>query len=161
MCNTMVAKTFDRIEEHVIEKHIVLKAPRSRVWRALTTPAEFGAWFGVRLDGPFRVGAVSSGRLTLSGFDHLTLELEITAIEPECYFAYRWHPYAVEADVDYTSEKKTLVEFRLQDAPDGTSLSIVESGFELIPAARRAQALTMNDGGWAIQVQNIARHVAS
>jgi len=156
MCNRMVAKTSDRIE-----KHIILRAPRARVWRALTTPAEFGAWFGVCLEGVFRVGAVSSGRLTLSGFDHLTLELEIAAIEPEHYFAYRWHPYAVEADVDYASESQTLVEFRLEDAPGGTSLTVIESGFELIPAARRAKALTMNDGGWAIQVQNIARHVAS
>lgn len=131
------------------------------MWRALTTPAEFGAWFGARLDGVFRVGVVSSGRLTLSGFDHLTLQLEISAIEPESYFAYRWHPYAVEPDIDYASETKTLVEFRLEDAPEGTLLCVVESGFELIPAARRAKALTMNEGGWAIQVQNIARHVAS
>jgi uncharacterized protein YndB with AHSA1/START domain len=152
----MVAKTHDRIE-----KHIFLRAPRSRVWRALTTPSEFGAWFGVRLEGTFRVGAIASGRITNSGFDHLTLEIEIAALEPEHYFAYRWHPYAVEADVDYSSEPKTLVEFRLEEAPGGTALSVIESGFELIPAARRAKALTMNDGGWAIQVQNIARYVAS
>jgi len=156
MCNLMVAKTPDRIE-----KHIILRAARSRVWRALTTPSEFGAWFGVRLEGTFRVGAITSGRITNPGYDHLTVELEIAAIEPEHYFAYRWHPYAVEADIDYSSETKTLVEFRLEEAPGGTALSVIESGFEHVPAARRAKALTMNDGGWAIQVQNIARHVAS
>jgi uncharacterized protein YndB with AHSA1/START domain len=78
ICNLMVAKTHDRIE-----KHILLRAPRSRVWRALTTPSEFGAWFGVRLEGTFRVGSITSGRITISGFEHLTLELEIAALEPE------------------------------------------------------------------------------
>jgi uncharacterized protein YndB with AHSA1/START domain len=153
----MVAQTSDRIE-----KRVFLRAPRSRVWRALTTPAEFGAWFGVRLEqATFRVGGLATGRLTRSGFDHLTLELEIAAMDPEHYFAYRWHPYAVEPDVDYSSEAKTLVEFRLEEAPGGTTLSVIESGFERIPLARRAKALEMNDGGWAIQVQNIAHHVAT
>lgn len=156
----MVANTTDRIEKlERIEKHIILRAPRSRVWRALTTPAEFGAWFGARLDGVFRVGAITSGRLTTSGFDHLSIELEIAAIEPEHYFAYRWHPYAVEAGVDYSSETKTLVEFRLEDAAGDTALSVIESGFEHIPLRRRGKAIQMNEGGWAIQVQNIARHV--
>jgi uncharacterized protein YndB with AHSA1/START domain len=152
----MVAEKSNRIE-----KRIILRAPRSRVWRALTTPAEFGRWFGVRLEGDFRVGAISSGGLTISGFEHLTLELEIAAIEAEHYFAFRWHPYAVEADVDYASEAKTLVEFRLEEAPGGTALSVTESGFERIPAGRRSKALESNDGGWASQVQNIARYVAA
>jgi uncharacterized protein YndB with AHSA1/START domain len=152
----MVAKMTDRIE-----KRLILRAPRARVWRALTTPAEFGAWFGARLAGSFAVGKVCSGPLTIAGFEHLTLELEIAAIEPEHYFAYRWHPYAVEADIDYSTETKTLVELRLEEAPGGPALSVVESGFESIPAGRRAKALTMNDGGWAIQVQNIARYVAT
>jgi uncharacterized protein YndB with AHSA1/START domain len=30
-----------------IEKQIVLKAPRARVWKSLTDAREFGAWFGV------------------------------------------------------------------------------------------------------------------
>jgi uncharacterized protein YndB with AHSA1/START domain len=152
----MVANITDRIE-----KRILLRAPRSRVWRALTTPAEFGAWFGAELHGAFRVGATSSGRLTIQGFQHLTLELQIAAIEAESYFAYRWHPYAVEAGVDYSGEATTLVEFRLAEAPGGTALSVVESGFEHIPAGRRAIALKMNDGGWASQVQNIERYVAA
>lgn len=144
-----------------IEKHVVLRAPRSRVWRALTTPAEFGAWFGAKLGGAFEVGAICSGQLTVGGFEHLTLELEIAAIEAEHYFAFRWHPHAVDAEVNYSLERKTLVEFRLADSPEGTALSVVESGFEHVPEARRAKALEMNDGGWAIQMQNIARHVAT
>jgi len=153
----MVAKTRDRIE-----KHIHLRAPRSRVWRALTNSEEFGAWFGARLTGAFRPKSSVSGPITIPGFDHLTLNLEIDRVEPESYLSYRWHPHAVEPDVDYSSEPTTLVEFLLADAAGGgTSLTVIESGFEQIPLARRTKALEMNDGGWAAQMENIARHVAT
>lgn len=153
----MVAQTPQRIE-----KHIHLRAPRSRVWRALTDAREFGTWFGARLTGEFRPAGRVSGPITIQGFDHLTLELEIVRLEPETYFAYRWHPYAVEPGVDYSGEPTTLVEFHLEDrAEGGTSLTVIESGFEHIPPARRAKALEMNDGGWAQQMENIARHVAT
>lgn len=153
----MVAQKPERIE-----KHINLRAPRSRVWRALTDAKEFGAWFGAELAGEFRLNAKVSGRITIKGFDHVRLQLEIERLEPETYFAYRWHPYAVDPDVDYSEEPTTLVEFRLEDqAGGGTSLTVVESGFERIPLARRAKALQMNDGGWARQMENIARHVAT
>src|SRR5690349_16037241 len=104
----MVAKTPNQIE-----KRIHLRAPRSRVWRALTNSEEFGAWFGAKLTGPFRPKAIVSGPITIRGFDHLILHLEIERVEPESYFSYRWHPYAVEPGVDYSSEPTTLVEFRL------------------------------------------------
>jgi uncharacterized protein YndB with AHSA1/START domain len=153
----MVAQNLDRIE-----KHINLRAPRSRVWRALTDAKEFGSWFGVQLESEFRPKSMVSGRITIKGFDHLTFQIEIESLEPETYFAYRWHPHAVDPDVDYSAEPTTLVEFRLEDqAGGGTSLTVVESGFDRIPLARRAKALQMNDGGWAQQMENIARHVAT
>ena len=40
-----------------IEKHVLLRAPRTRVWRALTSAKEFGRWFRVELDGEFAAGA--------------------------------------------------------------------------------------------------------
>jgi uncharacterized protein YndB with AHSA1/START domain len=153
----MVAQTPSRIE-----KHIVLKAPRSRVWRALTDAQEFGTWFGVRLSGTFQPGATLEGSITSPGYEHLTLRVVIERVLPEELVSYRWHPYAVETNVDYSQEPMTLVEFRLADAPGGgTALSVTESGFEGIPLARRAKAFEMNDHGWAIQMENIARHVAS
>jgi uncharacterized protein YndB with AHSA1/START domain len=153
----MVAKTAQRIE-----KHITLRAPRSRVWRALSQAEEFGSWFGASLAGDFRPSSIVSGRITLPGFDHLALELQIERVEPESYISYRWHPYAVDPDVDYSSEPTTLVELRLEDAPGGgTKLTVIESGFENIPLERRAKALEMNDGGWSQQLENIALHVAA
>lgn len=144
-----------------IEKTVFLRAPRSRVWRAIATPEEFGAWFGVNLDGAFAPGKQVSGRMTIKGFEHLPMEITIDRVEPERLFSYRWHPYAIDPKVDYSAEPMTLVEFRLEDAPGGTQLTVTESGFDRIPASRRAEAFRMNEGGWASQLRNIERHVAA
>jgi uncharacterized protein YndB with AHSA1/START domain len=143
-----------------IEKTVNLRAPRSRVWRAITTAEQFGAWFGVKLEGPIAEGATVRGKITYPGYEHVTMEMLVERIEPERYFAYRWHPYAIDAAVDYSAEPTTLVEFRLDEADGGTLLTIVESGFDRIPLARRAEAFRMNDQGWTEQTRNIERYVS-
>lgn len=142
-----------------IEKSIELKAPVSRVWRALTDHQEFGAWFRVRLDGPFVPGQVSRGYVTYPGYEHLRWEAVIQTMEPERLFSFTWHPYAVDPKQDYSGEPSTLVAFTLQQIATGTLLRVVESGFDKLPASRRQEAFRMNEGGWSIQVQNIAQHV--
>lgn len=144
-----------------IEKDIVLRAPRSRVWRALTAAEEFGAWFGVKLEGGFSPGARLEGRITIPEYEHVTMDITIEQMDPERLFSYRWHPYAVVPGVDYSSEPTTLVEFRLEEVAGGTRLTVVESGFDRIPLARRAEAFRMNDQGWAAQLKNIERHVTA
>jgi uncharacterized protein YndB with AHSA1/START domain len=144
-----------------IEKEIVLRAPQSRVWGALANADQFGAWFGMKLEGDFAPGGRVHGQITLPGHGQVTIEIAIERMDPESRMSYRWHPYAVEAGVDYSSEPTTLVEFQLEEVAEGTRLRVVESGFDRIPPARRAEALRMNDAGWAEQLENIARHVAS
>jgi uncharacterized protein YndB with AHSA1/START domain len=144
-----------------IEKTIVLRAPRSRVWRALAQADEFGAWFGVALEGTFAPGARLTGRITTPGHEQLTMEIMVEQVQPEHLLSYRWHPYAVEPDVDYASEPTTLVEFHLAEVAGGTQLTVVESGFDGIPLARRATAFRMNEQGWAEQLTHIARYVAA
>ena|SRR5436190_15998231 len=144
-----------------IQKEIVLRAPRARVWKALTDSKEFGTWFGVRMNGAFDVGSKVKGQITIKGYEHVSMEIDIVSLEPQTYFAYRWHPYAIDPKVDYSGETPTLVEFRLSDADGGTRLTIVESGFDKLPAARRSEAFRMNDGGWTGQLQNIERHVTT
>lgn len=143
-----------------IEKKVILSAPRSRVWRAIANAEEFGKWFGVKLEGAFQLGATIHGKITYPGYEHLTMEMQVERIEPEKYFSYRWHPYAIDPAVDYSSEPTTLVEFQLEDSESGTLLTIVESGFGRIPLARREKAFRMNDGGWTQQAQSITRHVS-
>ncbi|NUP10472.1 MAG: SRPBCC family protein [Polyangiaceae bacterium] len=151
---TTTATSTDRIE-----KNIQLRAPRSRVWRALTDAEEFGAWFRVKLEGGFAPGRTVTGKILYPGFEHLTLEMRIEEIVAEVKFSYRWHPYATDTKVDYSSEPMTLVEFHLKETPEGTHLSVVESGFDRIPESRRAEAFRMNSGGWVAQMENIQRHV--
>ncbi len=143
-----------------IEKRIELRAPVSRVWRALTDYREFGEWFRVKLDGPFAPGQVSRGHITYPGYEHLKWEAVVQAMEPERLFSFTWHPYAVDSNADYSQEPPTLVEFRLEKTASGTLLLLTESGFDKIPATRRAEALRMNEGGWAEQMKNIEAHVA-
>ncbi len=143
-----------------IEKRVVLRASRSRVWRAITTAEEFGAWFRVKLEGAFIEGATIRGMIAHPGYEHLTVEMLVERIEPERYFSYRWHPYAIDPTVDYSAEPTTLVEFNLEETDGGTALTIVESGFDRIPLARQAEAFRMNDQGWAEQINNLARYVS-
>jgi uncharacterized protein YndB with AHSA1/START domain len=143
-----------------IEKRIELKAPVSRVWRAVTDYREFGEWFRVKFEGPFVAGEVARGKITNPGYEHLTLEATVKEIQPERLFSFTWHPYAIDPKVDYSKETPTLVEFRFEKIPTGTLLVVTESGFDKIPANRRAEALRMNDNGWAAQLKNIERHVA-
>jgi uncharacterized protein YndB with AHSA1/START domain len=145
-----------------IERRILLKAPRARVWRALANAEEFGRWFGVRLEGQmFAPGQRARGQSTYPGYEHIVVEVWIERVEPEKLLSWRWHPAAIEPDVDYSAEPTTLVVFELEDAEGGTLLSVVESGFDNIPPHRRANAFRMNSGGWEEQMKNIEKHVAA
>ncbi|HEU0121478.1 MAG TPA: SRPBCC family protein [Bryobacteraceae bacterium] len=142
-----------------IEKQIELKAPLSRVWRALTDHEEFGAWFGVKLDGPFVPGAISRGHITYPGYEHVRWEAVVQEIIPQQRFSFTWHPYAVDPAADYSAEPPTLVEFVLSANEGGTLLTITESGFDRLPAVRRREAFPRNEGGWTEQLRNINRYV--
>jgi uncharacterized protein YndB with AHSA1/START domain len=144
-----------------IERKILLRAPRSRVWRALSDSAEFGTWFGVKVEGTFAPGARVRGAITHPGYEHVAFDITIERMEPERLFSWRWHPHAVEPGVDYAAEPTTLVVFELEDAAGGTQLTVVESGFDQVPLARRAQAYRMNGEGWTYQVQAIEVYVAT
>jgi uncharacterized protein YndB with AHSA1/START domain len=154
-----------------IEKTIMLRAPRSRVWRALTDAPEFGHWFGVKFEGPFKLGTLTRGTIAATTVDAevakaqqpyvgMPFEMTIERLDAERVFAFRWHPYAVDPAVDYSSEPTTLVTFALDDAGNGTRLTVTESGFDRIPLARRAQAFTANEEGWRMMISIIEKYVS-
>jgi len=142
-----------------IEKCIEVKAPIERVWQALTDHKEFGEWFRVKLDGPFVEGKISTGHITYPGYEHIKWEATIKEISPPHRFSLTWHPFAIDPDLDYSTEAPTLVEFRLEPVPGGTRVTVTESGFDRIPAHRMPEALRMNEGGWEEQVRNIKSYV--
>ena len=144
-----------------IERKILLKAPRSRVWRALSNAEEFGSWFGVALEGKaFAAGERTQGHITYPGYEHLLFDVLVDRVEPERLLSMRWHPAAIDPAVDYSKEPTTQVVFELAEAEGGTLLSLVESGFDKIPPERRPEAFRMNSGGWDEQMKNIEKHVA-
>jgi uncharacterized protein YndB with AHSA1/START domain len=153
-----------------LEKRIILRAPRDRVWRAISEAKQFGRWFGVEFDGEFVAGTSITARLVGTAVDaevaklqqsHLGLrfEFQIETIEPMSLLAFRWHPNAIDAHTDYSGEPMTLVEFRLEELAQGTQLSVKESGFERIPLKRRASAFTNNEGGWTHQCKLIEKYL--
>jgi len=142
-----------------IEKSIDIAAPPERVWRALTDFEEFGAWFRVRLEGPFVVGELSRGQITYPGYEHVKWHARVVAMEPPSLFVFTWPPNAVDPDRDYSDEEWIRVEFRLEPAGDGTRLTVTESGVDKLPPERRDEALRSNEGGWEEQMKNVKAHV--
>ncbi|HEY3062182.1 MAG TPA: SRPBCC family protein [Chloroflexota bacterium] len=142
-----------------IHKELLLNAPLSRVWHAVSDAQRFGEWFGVRLDGAFTPGALVRGQLLEPGYEHLPFEVTVERVEPERHLSFRWHPHAIQTDQDYSKEPTTLIVFELQAKGDATLLTVDESGFDALPLARRLEAYRGNEGGWTEQMQRIARYV--
>jgi len=153
-----------------IEKQVVLKAPRERVWQAISDARQFGIWFGVEIAGPFVAGERVSGRLVPTRVDEAlarkqapyegtVFDFFVERIEPPHRFSFRWHPCAVEPGADYTQEPTTLIVFTLEEVPEGTRLTITESGFDQVPLARRAAAFAANEEGWREQLRLIEKYL--
>lgn len=153
-----------------IEKHVFLRAPQERVWRAISDPAEFGSWFGVELEGSFAPGAQVKGRIKPTTADAEVAKMQekytgtpaeffVEHVKPMSLLSFRWHPFALDSTVDYSKEPMTLVTFTLEPAEGGTMLTIVESGFDGIPLERRADAFEANEEGWALMTQLIEKYL--
>jgi uncharacterized protein YndB with AHSA1/START domain len=154
-----------------IEKKVILQAPRTRIWRALSDSTEFGSWFGMKFDGPFAPGARMRGVIVPTTVnaevaqaqkqhEGMAFEITIEQMEPERLFSFRWHPYAIERDFDYAVEPTTLVVFALEEVANGVMLTVTESGFDQIPLARRAKAFTANEQGWGMVVKMLEEYLA-
>ena len=145
-----------------IERRVQIKAPRPRVWRALSNAEEYGDWFGANLKGQsFAPGKRAQGPITIAGHEHSTFDVVVERVEPEKLLSYRWHPYAMDPAVDYSKEERTLVTFTLEDAAGGTLLTVTETGFDKVPPGRRMEAFRMNSGGWDWQMKRIDQHVTA
>ncbi len=154
-----------------IEKKVLLRAPRERVWRAISDSKEFGSWFGVKFDGPFVAGTRMLGKIVPTTVDPevaqrqkqyegTPFEWTVDRVEPMRLFSFSWHPFAMEPGVDYSKEPTTLIVFELEEASGGTMLTVTESGFDRIPLERRAKAFAANEGGWTAQMKLIEKYLA-
>lgn len=144
-----------------IERSVIVGADIGRVWRAVSDHREFGAWFRVALNQPFVPGTESTGHITYPGYEHIRWRATVEAVEPPRRLAFRWHPYAIDPERDYSHEPTTLVEFLLRAVDGGTEVRVIESGFDQLPDARRDEAFRMNAGGWTQQMDNIRAHLVT
>ncbi len=151
-------------------KTVLLKAPLEHVWRAITDSKEFGTWFGMRLEGPFVAGQAITGVIAPTVVDKEVAALQkpyegtavsfhVEKIQPQSLFAIKWHPFAIDKKIDYSSEPMTLITFELAKNKEGVLLTITESGFDKIPLHRRAAAFKANDGGWQKQTELIKKYL--
>lgn len=154
-----------------IEKKVLLKASRERVWRAITEAEQFGTWFGVEFEGDFVAGRLLKCKVATTKVDAeiakqqeayagVEFVILVDRIEPMRLFSFRWHPYELEPGSDDTQAPMTLVTFELEDAAGGTLLTITESGFDAVPLDKRAQAFTSNEQGWNTQSRLIEQYLA-
>jgi uncharacterized protein YndB with AHSA1/START domain len=154
-----------------IEKKILLRAPRKRVWRALADSTEFGSWFGIKFEGAFTPGARLRGTIVgtkvdaeiaqkQKQYEGTPFEITVDRVEPERLLSFRWHPNAIERGVDYSKEPTTLVVFTLEEQENGVMLTVTESGFDQIPLGRRAKAFQSNEQGWGMVLQLIEKYLA-
>ena len=153
-----------------IQKQVLLKAQKSRAWKAIANSNEFGSWFGMKLDGPFVAHSILRGSIMPTQVDAEVAEMQkpytgkavelfIDRIEPETLFSFRWHPFAIDPKMDYSKEPTTLIAFTLEEKGNETLLTITESGFDQIPVSRRAEAMKANDGGWSKQMELIQKYL--
>ena len=154
-----------------IEKTVLLKAPLERVWKAISEARQFGTWFGMKLDGEFVAGQRIKGRISPTKvdaevakmqepWDGAACDLLVETVDPMRRFSFRWHPYAVDESREFAAQPSTLVTFELEVVPEGTRLTITESGFDQLPAERRAKAFADNSEGWRIQTTLIGKYLA-
>lgn len=154
-----------------IEKQVMLRAPLARVWNAISDSKQFGSWFGVKFEEPFRPGTRIVGTIAPTTVDPkvaemqkpytgMTFDITVDRVEPQKLFSFRWHPAAIDPKVDYSSEPTTLVVFELKEVSGGVMLTVTESGFDKVPPSRRAEAFKMNEGGWSAQMMLIEKYIA-
>jgi len=151
-----------------IVKSTTLRAPLERVWHAISDAKAFGSWFGMTIDGPFIDGQAAVGAIAITQVDDVIAKhqapyvgkrcvLHIERIVPLSLLAFRWHPGA-DAEAG-PNAPTTLVTFALEAVPEGTRLTITESGFDSLPPERRAKAFRENEGGWEAQLGLVFKYL--
>lgn len=148
--------------QDAIEKSILLSAAPDRVWRALSDAAEFGRWFRAEVTGEMREGAVLGCRSLYPGTEHMRWDMCIHVMEPNRRLVWDWpafDPSAFPDDPD--SNARLTVEIAIAPEGDSTRLTLRESGFADLPEGPALAVWQRNEGGWTMQLDNIAAHVAA
>jgi uncharacterized protein YndB with AHSA1/START domain len=143
--------------QDTIQREIVLRAPKQRVFEAITDPTKIINWFPDRVEGTLKKGEQSVFDFT----DFGKVALHVVASDPHDYFAYRWVPSVGASEEDPLKQANTLVEFRLEDVAEGTMLKLTESGFASLPKEVIEKSLSDNNEGWDMMIARLEKYMAA
>jgi uncharacterized protein YndB with AHSA1/START domain len=133
----------------------VVNASRAKVWQALTTAEGWASWFGDEIIGDFVVGQMQT---LVFGKETICYAI-VTEVIEEQVFAYKWHP-GEDCPIDKHPEAEmTMVRFELEDHPNGTKITLTESGFERVPESRREWCFGQNTQGWSDELKKLFAYV--
>ena len=147
--NTMIQDT--------IQRELVLRAPKERVFQAIADPKLIVNWFPDKVEGTLKKGERSVFDFT----DYGKVAIHVVASDPHDYFAYRWVPSVGASEDDPLKQPNTLVEFRLEAIPEGTKLKLTESGFASLPKDVIEKSLSDNNEGWDTMLARLEKYMAA
>jgi uncharacterized protein YndB with AHSA1/START domain len=142
-----------------IDRSVEINAPVERVWRALTDAAEISRWFEVAIEGEYAQGRDVWMTSRHPDYAGMRFRVRVTEMTPPKRLVWRWHPGAVDPNLDYSREPETTVTFSLEPAAGGTRLTVAETGFDEISLERRAKVFADNTQGWNDVIAAIQKHV--
>ncbi len=123
-----------------VTREIVLPLERDEAWRVVTEPEHLREWLADDVEIELREG----GLIEL-GWDGGGRRLGVVETVEECErLVFRWRP-----DEDGPEHVETTVEIGLDDAADGTRVTVVETGFEVLVDAVGCSAVS----SWAWDVR--------
>jgi uncharacterized protein YndB with AHSA1/START domain len=133
-----------------VRRELVIKAPRDRVWRALTEADQLTRWFP---DKAAEVDLRPGGNAVLE-WDEAKAEAVVDVVEPPGRLVFRWRPEGL-------GRPFTTVSFTLEELGDGdsTRVRLVESGFASLPDQIETQSQKGNDEGWAHELQELKEYL--
>jgi len=139
--------------QDTIVREITVKAPKERVYKAITDPKQIVTWFPDAIEGTLEVGE----RPIFNFGKHGKNQIYVEAANPYDYFAYRWVPGSNNVTGDVLTVPNTLVEFRIETSEGMTKVTLTESGFASLPAEVAQKSFEQNSGGWEFMISRLEK----
>lgn len=141
--------------QDVIQREIVINAPKERVYDAIANPELVVKWFPETLEGKYEVG-----EQPIFGFgEHGRNQVCIVDAQPHDYFAYRWVPGGNHFLGNVNTVANTLVEFHIKELnSESCKVILTETGFAGLPEEIAEASFNQNSGGWDFMLGRLVKY---
>ena len=133
-----------------IERVVVFPVSREEVWEALTEPEQLSVWLGAQVELDLKPG----GSALFCEDDGDPMRAVVEEVDPPRRFAFRWRFPDNDPKQPSSTPRGTLVEFTLDEVPEGTQLTLVESGFSSVPQTLHV----IPQPGWDKEIQGLVAY---